>query len=245
MMVSIYKHKQYSSQFYGRITNQDWNILAALPALTYISLIDNAFETNFSEITIAPNIKSPIKNLELGINNDFYGQMDVSIDGFFSHFPDLEIIDFERLDIEGHFDNFDIFSIDHMRNLNYLNIKNNAFTGSIALSDGLSFNSDFYRFHVDQNNFSGEVDWSIFDGLHKLQSLHLHGNALSGTIDWNIMADLGINGVLNQLYLSTNQFIGYVDFSWMTDTGNLQIWLDITVPCMYIFCITKTSSNRD
>ena len=127
-------------KFDGRMTNQDWNILAALPSLTYINLIDNDFRTDFPEITIEPGIISTIQVLKLRFYNNFYGEMDVSTVGFFSHFPDLERIDFQRLDIEGHFDNFDIFSTDHMQNLTYINIDRNKFTGSITLSDGLSFN---------------------------------------------------------------------------------------------------------
>ena len=211
------------------MSNEDWNIIASMPSLTYIRLIDNDFETNFSEITIDTNTISTIEHLRIGINNDFYGTIDVNTNGFFSHFPNLKRIMFEALDIAGHFDNFDAFSSDFMPGLYHVNIENNEFTGSITLSDAVSFNSGLQRFTVDENDFNGNVNWKIFDKLYDLEMLQLHGNSLSGSINWTIIGDLHQNGSLSSVNLQNNQFTGYADFTWIV--GDIWLALDPTLQC--------------
>ena len=134
--------------------------------------------------------------------------MDVSITGFFSHFPNARELWLNANWVYGHFENFDAISSEYLPDLELLEIDYNYFTGSVALSNGHSLSSSLEEFEIDSNRFSGTVQWDIFKGLYNLEEVDMENNFLNGTIDWDIIADLVIDGALTELYLDNNNFTG-------------------------------------
>lgn len=172
------------------------------------------------------------------IKQNFYGIMDVTTTGFFATFPALENFWLSNnYNVEGHFYNFDAISADHLPHLEELYLKDNKFTGSLTLSNGLSFSDDLRYFSVAQNDLSGSVDWEIFANLPALRLLDLGANSFSGqltisklpttldrfeidynnfdgTVPWNIFDGLYS---LDELDINDNLFTGSINWTIIAD----------------------------
>ena len=103
-------------------------------------------------------------------------------------------------------------SSDYLEFIAEIEIGDNSFSGSITLSDGLSFSSTLQIFDIEDNYFNGTINWNVFNDLYNLEELDLSDNFFSGTIDWNILADLANNGDLTRINLYNNQFAGLLYF---------------------------------
>ena len=169
-----------------------------------------------------------------------YGRLNTDIDGFFSTFPKLVWIDIEYNDLTGFWPNFDAISSQYFSNLDQFIIGHNYFTGSITMTQGLQLPQSLVEFDVDHNDFHGQIQWDIFDGLYSLEALDLNDNNFNGTINWTIIADLHNNGNLRHIEMHDNYFSGFVDFSWINDTSDIDFELDAYIPCMLIIVLLYT-----
>eukprot|EP01084_Bolivina_argentea_P012600 23587_1 len=215
----LYELDLEDNTFSNVITNNDWNIIASLPSLNNLDLEGNLIECNFSQINLTTN--SNIQWLQLS-NNNFYGTLTSQ---FINRFPYLSFFDVEENDLYGHFDNFNVF-----RNNKIIKLGHNHFTGTVTLSDNIHLSYDIITFRIDYNDFSGEINWNIFSEKYYLEEFDINNNAFTGTINWDILSDLHNNGNLTDIDLRDNKFIGYVDFSWLTDAV-VAIEVDVNIHC--------------
>ena len=206
------------------MSNDIWNMLAAMPSLQTLNLQNNDFEIDFSAIDIESEsnlIALYMKNMQ-----NVRGSMDV--ENFFSAFPELQQIELDWNYLYGHFESLDV-----LHNLRDIHFTRNYFSGQLVFSNGQSFHESLTQFRIGYNHFFGDVDWNIFSGCYSLQAIDMNNNYLRGTIDWNVIADLFTNGALKTLDIDNNGFDGHADFSWMNESWpSVTIWVDVDVLCM-------------
>ena len=234
-------------QFYGVV---DWDIIASLISLKYLSIAGNNFIGSVSMSKPGKTLPQTLEYFELG-DNLFNGSVEWNI---FSNMTGLWHLDLHQNNFNGPiimsylpsslqdivldsnsftgnilWDIFETFEY-----LVSIHLENNWLNGSISMSDGKTLPKFLQNFYVENNQFES-IKWDIFRGLYDLSDIQLENNILEGTINWMIISELYYNGSLESLKLCGNRLSGYADFSWIKDDFKaIILTLDTSITCMYI-----------
>jgi len=193
--------------FTGAIGYQDWDAIAELEEFECAGCL---FEGDLSQFD--DTRPSALRVLNLWDTTNLYTDdaLDLSERGFFSHLPALTHFKLYNSKVMGDFDNLDAISNDSLPDLVEFQIPTNYFYGTLAFSSALStLPSNLEVFHVGYNAFSGEVQWQIFEDLHKLRDLFLVKNCLEGEPEWEYLSNANLPE-LRWLDLSRNKFEGTI-----------------------------------
>ena len=174
------------SEIYGKIPK---NIAERIPLLSKLQS---------SATYLVGEIPESIGDLiHLGVLSIGETQLKGSIPHTISRLTNLWFLDFQGLDIKG-----DLSSFCNLRELRYLHLSSNEFTGTIPEDIGLSW-PNLTELLLQNTKLSGHLPRSI-GMLKKLKALNVAKNRLSGLIPRDIF-----NLTLEILILSSNNFTGF------------------------------------